>query len=124
MSKSFWQHRFHVHHVPKLLQPDNMKLTTSSLSESQRRRRALKRLRYRRNKRVRWTSNRPSEGTSAVLQLKDEAVNSSEMDFTMISSFSPPGFPCSEIDFITYFLLLLLLLSELTHTRTHTYLQM
>ncbi|XP_011641359.1 uncharacterized protein LOC105429847 [Pogonomyrmex barbatus] len=75
-----WRHRFHLHHLAGPKSPafqNNMRSTSSSLSDAQRRRRALKRLRYRRNKRARRSANYLSPRTSKVFTRAEEITSCS-----------------------------------------------
>ncbi|XP_011646733.1 uncharacterized protein LOC105433241 isoform X2 [Pogonomyrmex barbatus] len=67
-----------------------MKAASSTLSDAQRRRRALKRLRYRRNKRARQTGNYPSPRTSEVLTHQETTSCSSRRPHYL--HISPPSY--------------------------------
>ncbi|XP_011643183.1 uncharacterized protein LOC105431002 [Pogonomyrmex barbatus] len=85
-----------------------MKAASSTLSDTQRRRRALKRLRYRRNKRAHQSGNYPSPRTSEVLiHQETTSCSSRRPHYLHISSpsYSPikPAEPGSPPDFSVLF---------------------
>ncbi|KAL6258410.1 hypothetical protein P5V15_010368 [Pogonomyrmex californicus] len=69
-----------------------VKVASSTPSDAQRRRRALKRLRYRRNKRARQTGNYPSPRTSEVSTYQ-ETTNSSSWRSLYLDISSPSYSP-------------------------------
>ncbi|XP_011636538.1 uncharacterized protein LOC105426829 [Pogonomyrmex barbatus] len=67
-----------------------MKAASSTLSDAQRQRRALKRLRYHRNKRARQTENYPSPRTSEILTHQETTSCSSRRSHYL--HISPPSY--------------------------------